>query len=164
MLVISIFAFSHKVFKGFFPKLIKVGTIREGVKTQDCVLKRKDRKPGIWKTVFHFPIPFAACIGLSLGNALLGHRLVILVPRKQREFCYLQGSNSLPSNKILDQSNLNDFADDKINVTYKTNLVMGRDENSVGKGEMLVTSIFSFSHAGFEKASLSGSLNVEIVW
>ena len=37
--------------------------------------------------------------------------------------------------KISDQSNLKDFADDKINVTYKMNLFMGRVENSVGKGE-----------------------------
>ena len=37
------------------------------------------------------------------------------------------------SNKILDQSNLKDFADDKINVTYVTNLGPGRVENIVGK-------------------------------
>ena len=31
--------------------------------------------------------------------------------------------SSLPNNKISDQSNLKDFADDKINDTYKKNLV-----------------------------------------
>ena len=53
--------------------------------------------------------------------------------------------NSLPYNKILCQSNLKDFADDKINVTYKMNLVMGRVENSVGKGEHAFPTQFSKS-------------------
>ena len=43
--------------------------------------------------------------------------------------------NSLPNNTILDQSNLKDLEDDKINVTYVTNFVLGRVENIVGKGE-----------------------------
>ena len=43
--------------------------------------------------------------------------------------------NSLPSDKGLDQSNLKDFADDKINVTYVTNFVLRRVENIVGKGK-----------------------------
>ena len=43
--------------------------------------------------------------------------------------------NSLPNDKVLDQSNSKDFADDKINVTCVTNFVMGSVENIVGKGE-----------------------------
>ena len=44
--------------------------------------------------------------------------------------------NSLPNDKIVDQSNLKDFADDKINVTfYKIKFVMGRIENIVKKEE-----------------------------
>ena len=51
--------------------------------------------------------------------------------------------NSLPHNKILDQSNLRDFAEDKINVSYKMNLVMGRLlQNSVGKEKMLFSKCF----------------------
>ena len=43
--------------------------------------------------------------------------------------------NSLPNNKILEQSNLKDFTNDKVNVTYVTNFVLGRVENIVRKGE-----------------------------
>ena len=41
--------------------------------------------------------------------------------------------NSLPHNKILDPSNLKDFADYKISVTYATTFVMERVENIEGK-------------------------------
>ena len=62
--------------------------------------------------------------------------------------------NSLPNKKILDWYNLKPFADDKINVTQIWNFVKGRIENIVGKGEKLLTSIFSFSDNVF-KALLS---------
>ena len=47
--------------------------------------------------------------------------------------------NSLPKDKILDQSILKDLADDKINVTYLTNFV---------------PAFYPFSHYVFKKASL----------
>ena len=43
--------------------------------------------------------------------------------------------NPLPNDKTLDQSSLKDFADDKMNATYKMNFAMERVENIVGKGE-----------------------------
>ena len=50
--------------------------------------------------------------------------------KSQIFFCYAVSNamfvNSLPNDKILDQSNLKDVADDKINVTYETNFVLGR--------------------------------------
>ena len=41
--------------------------------------------------------------------------------------------NSLPTDKILDYSKLRAFADDKINVTHKLNLVMGSVDKHCGK-------------------------------
>ena len=71
---------------------------------------------------------------------------------------------------ILDWSKLKAFADDKIDVTQKLKFHLGKVENIVGKGEnagyqhflktlwekekMLVTSIFSFFHKVFQKASV----------
>ena len=46
-------------------------------------------------------------------------------------------------NKILDQSNIKDFADNKINVTRKLNFNLGRVENIVGKGENAANLLFS---------------------
>ena len=43
--------------------------------------------------------------------------------------------NSLPNDKILDQSKLKGFADDRITVIQNQNFVFGRVENIVGKGE-----------------------------
>ena len=64
-------------------------------------------------------------------------------------FWHAKTFNSLPNNKILDQSILKDFADDKINVTYVKNFVMERVEN-VGKGENAGYQHFSFSHNIFK--------------
>ena len=64
---------------------------------------------------------------------------------------------------FLDWSKLRAFADDKVNVTSELKFVIGMVENIVGKGKMLVTSIFSFSHNAFKSCPL-GSLKVGIVW
>ena len=50
----------------------------------------------------------------------------------QRQFPWIK---PLPNDKILDQSNLKDLADDQINVTYVTIFFLERVENIVGKGE-----------------------------
>ena len=43
--------------------------------------------------------------------------------------------NSLPNDKILDQSNLKALADHKINVNEKLYFDLGRVENMIGKGK-----------------------------
>ena len=53
---------------------------------------------------------------------------------------------SLSNDKFLDWFKLKAFADDNLNLTEKLKFVLSWMENIVGKGEMLVTSIFSFSH------------------
>ena len=68
------------------------------------------------------------------------------------------GVNSLPNDKILDQSNFKDFADDKINVTNKMNFVMGRVENIVGKGGNAGYQHFLLFSQCFQKSSLLGSV------
>ena len=67
----------------------------------------------------------------------------------------LKSVNCLPNDKILDcSSKLKAFADNKINVTKELKLVLGREENVVGKEKMLVTNqmlvLFSkgFFHRG----------------
>ena len=81
--------------------------------------------------------------------------------------------NSFPTNKIVDQSKLKDFADqsrlkdfadDKIIVTYLINFVLGRVENIVGKGENAGYQHFLLFPQYFQKASLSGLLKVWILW
>ena len=86
------------------------------------------------------------CIHQTIGFASL--RYVIIL---QTKFCSMKFQifqincsphgeikdlsilNSVPNDKILDQSNFKGFADDKINVTFKMNFVKGRVENSLGK-------------------------------
>ena len=51
-------------------------------------------------------------------------------------FCqYKKNLNSLPNNKILDQSKLKALADDTINVNRTLKIVLGWVENILGKGE-----------------------------
>ena len=78
-------------------------------------------------------------------------RLVLQTGKNQGLFGKGLKFNSLPNDKILDQSNLKDVADDKINVTYVTNFVPGRVENIWKKEKMLVTGIFSFFHYAFKR-------------
>ena len=58
--------------------------------------------------------------------------------------------NSLPNDKILEWSNLKAFADDKIKVLKMMAFSFDQVENIVGKGEMLLTSTFSFSQNVFK--------------
>ena len=71
---------------------------------------------------------------------------------------------SLPDDKILDQSKLEAFADDKINVTKKLKFVMGRVENIVGKGENAGDEHFLLFPQCFQKLSFPDVLKVGIVW
>ena len=74
------------------------------------------------------------------------------------------GFNSLPHEKILDWSKLKAFADDKIKVTEKLKFVLGRVENTVGKGENAGYQHFLLFPQCFQKASFSGVSKVVIVW
>ena len=66
--------------------------------------------------------------------------------------------NSSPNDKI------EGFADDKMNVTWKLNFVLGRVENMVGKGENAGYQHFLLFPQCFQKLSFWRSLKVGIVW
>ena len=72
--------------------------------------------------------------------------------------------NSLPNDKILDWSKLQALADDNINLAEKLKFVLERVENIAGKGENAGYQHFLLFPQCFQKASLSGSLKVGIVW
>ena len=50
--------------------------------------------------------------------------------------------NPLPHDKILDQTKLKAFADDKLDVTKMSISVFDRAENTVGKGEIACTMLY----------------------
>ena len=64
--------------------------------------------------------------------------------------------NPLPNDKFLDSSRLKEFADDKINVTYKQIFFLGLIENIVGKGENAGYQHVLVFPQGFQKVSFSG--------
>ena len=59
--------------------------------------------------------------------------------------------NPFPHDKILDQTKLKAFADDKLNVTIMIVSGFNRVDNIVGKGEIACTSNFSFTHNVFKR-------------
>ena len=63
----------------------------------------------------------------------------------------LEKGNPFPHDKILDQTRLKAFADDKLNVTKMIISVFERVENIVGKGEIACKSNFSFSYNVFKR-------------
>ena len=83
---------------------------------------------------------------------------------KSLKFVVWERVNSLPNDKLLDWSDFKDFADDKINVTYRINFVMGGVENIVEKGENDFYQHFNLFPQCFQKSSLLGLLKVWIVW
>ena len=73
------------------------------------------------------------------------------------------GFNPLLNDKILDRSKFKAFADDKINMTQKSNFLFGMVENIVGKGENAGNRHFLLFPQGFLKPYLSGLLKVRIM-
>ena len=71
--------------------------------------------------------------------------------------------NSIPNDKILDQSKLKAFADDKINMTENLKFVLGRLENIVEKGENAGYQHFLLFPQCLQKVSDTGSSKVVIV-
>ena len=71
--------------------------------------------------------------------------------------------NSLPHDKILDQSKLKAIADYEIKMTQKLKMVVERLKNTVGKGENAGYKHFLLFLRCFQKATLSESLKVVIV-
>ena len=67
-------------------------------------------------------------------------------PIKFSIILFLRGINPFPHNKILDQTKLKVFADDKLIVTKMIISVFDREENYVEKREIACISNFSFSH------------------
>ena len=59
--------------------------------------------------------------------------------------------NPFPHNKILDQTKLKAFADDKLNVMKMIISVLDIVENIMGKGEITCSSNTSFSHNVFKR-------------
>ena len=59
--------------------------------------------------------------------------------------------NPFQHDKILDQTKMKAFADDKLNVTKMIISVIDRVENIVGIGEIACTSNFSFSNNVFKR-------------
>ena len=55
-----------------------------------------------------------------------------ILNKGEKNICF----NSLPHKKILDWSKLKAFVDDKRKVTEKLKFLLGRVENTVGKGEI----------------------------
>ena len=88
-----------------------------------------------------FPTMFST---LSMTNS--GHSETFNLPSANA----INLVNSSQNDNIFNKSELKTFADDKINEIIKLKFNLKRVENIVGKGEMLVTSIFSFSHNVFK--------------
>ena len=72
--------------------------------------------------------------------------------------------NPLPNYKILDETNLKAFADDKLNVVRMMIPLLDRVENTVGKGENAGYQHFLLFLQCFPKPSSLGSLKIGIVW
>ena len=82
---------------------------------------------------------------MSLNSPFVSNYLVSFT------FLHMAKFNPLPLDNILGQTELEAFADDKLNVTKPIISVFDRAENIVGKGEIAFTSNFSFSHKVFKR-------------
>ena len=72
--------------------------------------------------------------------------------------------NSLPNDKILDETKLKAFADDRMNEAQMMISVFDRVENIVGKGENAGYQHFLLSPQCFQKDPFLWSLKAGVVW
>ena len=72
--------------------------------------------------------------------------------------------NPIPHDKILDQTKLKEFADDKLNVTKIIISAFDRVEKIVGKGEIACASNFSFSNNVFKRLPSQTRQKVSLCW
>ena len=106
------------------------------------------KKTTVFTSILQSPIPTCVKIQekmLQVNRVLqweVTHSTVKLVPTLVNPF---------PQNKILDQTKLRAFADDKLNVMKLILSVFDRVENIVAKGEIACTSNFSLSHNVFKR-------------
>ena len=82
-------------------------------------------------------------------NLSFGKALILINPYSYFPLPFIWRQN-------LFLSELKAFADDKINVTEKLKFALGRVENIVVKGKMLVSIIFCFSHNVFNRLITQG--------
>ena len=95
---------------------------------------------GNWLTISSFEYQFQTYNLKYFCSAILQRKVI---------------SNSIPNNKNLDMTKLKAFADDKLNIARIMISLYDGVENTMGKGKMLVTSIFSFYHGVFQNFLLS---------
>ena len=70
--------------------------------------------------------------------------------------------NRLPDDKILDRPKLKQSADDNLKFDENSKKFSKRVKNNVGKGELLVTSNFSFSYSVFKRLVSQGHQKVSL--
>ena len=68
-----------------------------------------------------------------------------------QHFCYLEQSKNFPELYILDSSKLQQFADDSFKFDENGEKFSKRVENTVEKGELLVTNNISISYSVFKR-------------
>ena len=91
-------------------------------------------------------------VEIILGKgANAGYQHFLLFPLCFQKVSFSGSFNPLTDDKILDQTKLKAFADDKLHATKMIISVFDRVENIVGKGEIACTSNFSFSHSVFKR-------------
>ena len=130
------------------------------IKVQNCPLLAlwvwKSLKFLIWERV--------------IKASILGSTRPWIVLRKVKQntriVCHVEKTyfNPLSNDKILDWSNLESFADDKVSVTQKQKFFLGWVENVAGKRENAGYQHFLLFPQSFQKAVFVGSLKLGIVW
>ena len=93
--------------------------------------------------------PFSSNLKLSSAHSFSLEESKIC--RLVMDYINCNGIILVHDDKILDKSKLKAFADNNIISAKMMIFVSDRVENIVGKGKMLVTSIFSFSHNVFKR-------------
>ena len=113
-------------------------------------------------TFFH-NVFFAICILKSFNSHISVVVFIFFEFGMVSKWCNREWVKSLPDNKLLDLSESK--ACDKVNVPYqKLKLFLKWEENVAGKGDELVTSIFSFSHTIFNWHQFQGHLNLYLCY
>ena len=99
----------------------------------------------------------------SANRVIKSHLVTALVCSvvKGLKVCSANAS-TITRRQILDSSKFTDFADDNLKFEESGRKLFKPVENTVGKGEIAITSNFSFSHSVFERLVSQGRQQVSL--
>ena len=150
MLVISIFSYSHNVYKNCLP---------QGCDNMGCLVRLQIVNLQLKKIQHPSNITFS-----FIYTIFQFYTKIHVIERCVKFITGPLGLNPLPEDKFLDSSKLKEFADDNFKFEENGRKLSKQVGNTVGKGEIACNEQFLLFPQCFQKVCFLGTSKGVIVW